>query len=102
MRAFTTHYVVFWKKDNQEIDNNNPKYEMSVNKNDDSATLCIKNIKNEDGGIYTIEVQSELGDSHSSQTLLVIEGRVEQLFHKNNKYLVKWVFLIEVLKAGLF
>lgn len=82
---------MFWKKDNQEIDNYNPKYEMNVNKNDDSATLCIKNIKNDDKGIYTIEVQSELGDSHSSQTLVVIEGRVEQLFHYNNKYLAKYI-----------
>lgn len=93
MKAFPTHDIMLWKKDNQEIDINNPKYEMSVNKNDDSATLCIKNIKNEDEGIYTIEVRSELGDSHSSQTLIVIKGRVEHVFHNNNKNLVKFFFI---------
>lgn len=94
MRSFPSHDIVLWKKDNQEIDINNPKYEMSVNKNDDSATLCIKNIKNEDEGIYTVEVRSELGDSQSSQTLIVIKGRVEQVFHNNNKNLVKFFFFI--------
>lgn len=63
MRVFFIYDIVFWKKDNQEIDINNLKYEMSVNKNDDFVILCIKNIKNEDEGIYIIEVWSELGDS---------------------------------------
>lgn len=71
IRGFPKYQSVIWKKDNEEIGINNPKFE----RNDDHSVLYIKNVKKEDEGIYTIEAINELGNGQSSQELKVIGGK---------------------------
>lgn len=76
IRGFPKYQSIIWKKDNEDIDINNPKFE----RNDDSTVLYIKNVKKEDEGIYTIEAINELGNGQSSQELKVIGGKMLFLY----------------------
>lgn len=74
IRGVPKYDKVIWKKDNSDIDITDPKYETSEDTNDNSVVLCIKTVKKEDEGIYTIEVYNEIGKEEKSQKLEVIGG----------------------------
>lgn len=74
IRGFPKKYEITWKKDNQKLNTTDPKYKGT--KNDDRhPVLHINNIKKEDEGIYTIEVNNEMGKGQSSITLVVVKGK---------------------------
>lgn len=75
IRCFPRYHSVIWKKDEKNIDTTDPKYEISEDSNKNYAVLCIKSVKKEDGGKYTIEVQNQLGKGQSSQKLEVKGGK---------------------------
>lgn len=75
IRGFPRYHSVIWKKDEKNIDTTDPKYEISEDSNKNYAVLCIKSVKKEDGGKYTIEVQNQLGKGQSSQKLEVKGGK---------------------------
>lgn len=66
---------MIWLKNDQEIDITCTKYEGSKH-DDDSAVLCINEVKEKDEAIYTIKVNNELEIVKTSQKLVVIRGRV--------------------------
>lgn len=75
IEGYPKYQNVFWLKDDQNIDINDKKYEGSKH-DGDSAVLCIKDVKENDEAIYTIEVSNELEKVKRSQKLVVIKGRV--------------------------
>lgn len=75
IRGFPRYHSVIWKKDEKNIDTTDPKYETSEDSSKNYAVLCIKSVKNEDDGKYTIEVQNQLGKGQSSQKLEVKGGK---------------------------
>lgn len=75
IRGFPRYHSVIWKKDEKNIDTTNPKYVTSEDSNKNYAVLCIKSVKKEDGGKYTIEVQNQLGKGQSSQKLDIKGGK---------------------------
>lgn len=72
---YPKHTGVIWKKCEQCIDITQPKYYGS-SVGGDSPVLCINNTKEEDGGVYTIEVHNELGKGTSSEELFVTGGKI--------------------------
>lgn len=76
IRSVPKYVKVIWKKDNEDIDITDPKYETSEDTNDNSVILCIKAVKMEDEGIYTIEVYNEFGKEQKSQQLEIIGGKI--------------------------
>lgn len=78
-RGFPKKFEIIWKKDNQKLNITDPKYKGS--KNDDSCpVLHINNIKKEDEGTYTIEVNNELGKGQSSTKLVVVKGKIYLIY----------------------
>lgn len=75
IEGFFKNPCVNWMKDNQDIDITDTKYEGSKH-DSDSAVLCIKDVKEIDEAIYTVEVSNELEKVRRSQKLVVIKGRV--------------------------
>lgn len=75
IRGFPKNYEIIWKKDNQMLYITDPKYEGSKN-DDDFPVLEINNVKKEDEGTYTIEVNNELGKGQSSIKLVVVKGKI--------------------------
>lgn len=75
IEGFFKNPCVNWMKDNQDIDITDTKYEGSKH-DGDSAVLCIKDVKENDEAIYTVEVSNELEKVRRSQKLVVIKGRV--------------------------
>lgn len=75
IEGFFKNPCVNWMKDNQDIDITDTKYEGSKH-DGDSAVLCIKDVKEIDEAIYTVEVSNELEKVRRSQKLVVIKGRV--------------------------
>lgn len=75
IRGFPRYQNVVWKKDKKNIDTTDPKYETSEDSDKNYAVLCIKSVKKEDAGEYTIEVQNQLGEGQSSQKLEVKGGK---------------------------
>lgn len=75
IEGFFKKPCVNWMKDNQDIDITDTKYEGSKH-DGDSAVLCIKDVKENDEAIYTVEVSNELEKVRRSQKLVVIKGRV--------------------------
>lgn len=75
IEGFSKYPRVNWKKDDQDIDFTDTKYEGSK-RDGDSAVLCIKDVKENDEAIYTIEVSNGLEKVKGSQKLVVIRGRV--------------------------
>lgn len=76
IRSVPHYHKVIWKKDNEDIDITDPKYETSEDTNDDSVVLCIKTVKKQDEGNYTIEVYNEIGMGQKSQQLEIIGGKM--------------------------
>lgn len=75
VRSYPKHTSVVWKKGEKCIDITQPKYDgSSVVGN--CPILCINNTKEEDGDVYTIEVQNEWGKGTSSEELFVIGGKI--------------------------
>lgn len=75
IEGFFKNPCVNWMKDNQDIDITDTKYEGSKH-DGDSAVLCIKDVKEIDEAIYTVEVSNELEKVRRSQKLVVIKGRL--------------------------
>lgn len=75
VEGFSKYSYVNWKKDNQDIDFTNTKYEGSK-RDGFSAVLCINDVKENDEAIYTIEVSNGLEKVKRSQKLVVIRGRI--------------------------
>lgn len=73
IKSLPVYQKVIWTKDGEKIDINEPKYEGSK-KDANSEVLCINDVEEEDGGMYTIEVHNELGKDQSSQELKIIAG----------------------------
>lgn len=74
IRGFSNHQNVLWKKGNQQINIDNSKYDGST-KSGNNPVLCINDVKEEDNGLYTIEVDTPSGIIPSSQTLEVLKGK---------------------------
>lgn len=72
--GFSKYPQINWKKDDQDIDFTDMKYDGSK-RDADSAVLCIKGVKENDEAIYTIEVSNGLEKVKRSQKLVVIRGR---------------------------
>lgn len=64
---------VIWVKHDQDINNPNRKYEVTIDKKG-SAVLHIKNASHEDVGTYTVEVHDKSGKRQSNQTLVEVRG----------------------------
>lgn len=78
-RRFPKNYEITWKKDNQKLNITDPKYKGS--KHDDRRpVLHINNIKKEDEGTYTIEVNNELGKGQCSIKLVVAKGKIYLIY----------------------
>lgn len=75
IEGYPKYKSVFWLKDDQIIDLTDTKYEGSKH-DGNSAFLCIKDVKENDEAIYTIEVSNELEKVKKSQNLVVVRGRV--------------------------
>lgn len=75
IRGYPKFNEVNWKKNNQDIDITDQKYEESITE-DGSVVLCINDAKKEDEGIYTIEVHNGMGKGQSSYKLNVIGGKI--------------------------
>lgn len=73
IESLPVYQKVIWTKDGEKIDIDEPKYEGSK-KDANSEVLCINDVEEEDGGMYTIEVHNELGKDQSSQELKIIAG----------------------------
>ncbi|KAL5250784.1 hypothetical protein ACHWQZ_G016502 [Mnemiopsis leidyi] len=58
---------LYWLKGSSPIDNSN-KYRIS----EDKSSLRINNIQEEDGGMYTVVIQTTLGTKHESSSITVI------------------------------
>lgn len=74
IKNMSNHQNVIWMKGTQPININDPKYEGST-ESGDNPVLCIKNVREEDCDIYTIEVKNQLGSERGRQRLEVIEGK---------------------------
>lgn len=66
-------HSVTWIKHNQDIDSPHPKYEIFFYPSG-SAVFRINNVKKDDAGIYTIEVQNKYGKRQSTRKLEVMGG----------------------------
>lgn len=75
IQGFQKKYEIIWKKNNQNLYLTNPKYKGSENY-ENYAVLNINNVKKEDEGTYTIEVNNELGKGQSSIKLVVVKGKI--------------------------
>lgn len=73
IKSFPAYQKVIWTKNGEEIDIDEPKYEGSK-KDANFEVLCINDVEEEDGGMYTIEVYNELGKDQSSQEMKIIAG----------------------------
>lgn len=85
IRNMYNHQNVIWMKGNQRININDPKYEGSRETGNDPV-LCIKNVREEDSDIYTIEVENQLGSERGRQRLEVIEGKKNIPEYFSKKY----------------
>lgn len=72
--GFSEYPRVNWKKDDHDIDFTDIKYDGSK-RDADSAVLCIKDVKENDEAIYTIEVSDGFEKVKGSQKMVVIRGR---------------------------
>lgn len=70
---------VSWNKDNKHIHIHQQKYEGST-EDSYSPVLYINNVKKEDEGVYSIEVQTQFGKGICSQNLIAPEGKFYPLF----------------------
>lgn len=75
IRSYPKHTSVIWKKGKELIDITLPKYAGSSDVGD-RPVLCINNVKEEDGDVYTIEVQNALGKGTCNEELFVIGGKI--------------------------
>lgn len=75
IEGYPKYRRVIWIKNDQNIDLTDTKYEGSKH-DGDSAVLCIKDVKENDDAIYTIEVSNELEKVKRSQKLVVVKSRV--------------------------
>lgn len=74
IRGFPKHQGVLWKKDNQYININTPKYEGST-ESGDNPVLCINDVIDNDIDLYTIEVNTSSGIKQCGQILEVLKGK---------------------------
>lgn len=81
IRGFPKNYRVTWMKSGQHINTTDPKYTGSM-VNGDISVLCIRNLENDDNGVYTVRVQNTYGIGQSTEELEVIGGN-------NNHFLQK-------------
>lgn len=70
---------VNWNKDNKRIDIRQQKYKGST-KDSPRPVLYINNVKKEDEGVYSVEVETQNGKGICSQNLLATEGKFYPLF----------------------
>lgn len=75
IRCFPKPQGVLWKKGNEYININTPKYEGST-ESGDNPVLCLNDVKEEDIDLYTIEVNTSSGIKKSSQKLEVLKGKI--------------------------
>lgn len=77
IRSYPKHDSVIWKKGNDPIaiDINLPKYAGSSVVGD-RPVLCINDTIEDDGDIYTIEVENQYGIGTSTEELFVIGGKL--------------------------
>lgn len=80
IRGFPKCQSVTWMKDNQCINTTDPKYEGSID-NCEFPVLRIKEVKEEDTGVYKVIARNELGEGESSEDLEVIGSK----FHSDFK-----------------
>lgn len=78
IRGFPKNYRVTWMKSGQHINTTDPKYTGSM-VNGDISVLCIRNLENDDNGVYTVRVQNTYGIGQSTEELEVI-GVSEMFF----------------------
>lgn len=83
IRSYPKHTSIIWKKGNKPIDITITKYAGSLDVGDRPA-LCINNVKEDDGDVYTIEVQNALGKGTCNEELFVIGGKYDIIVEKNN------------------
>lgn len=89
VRSYPKHTSVVWKKGERCIDINQPKFDGSSVVGD-CPFLCINNTKEEDGDVYTIEVQNEFGKGTSSEELFVIGGKIsKKVVHMEKNSILK-------------
>lgn len=90
IRSFPKCQSVTWMKDNQCINTTDPKYEGSI-ANCEFPVLCIKEVKEEDTGVYKVIARNELGEGESSQDLEVIGSKFHSRFKIKEYH--KWLNL---------
>lgn len=75
IRGYPKFDDVNWKKNNQDIDIADSKYEGSLTFGD-VVVLHINDAKKEDEGVYKIEVYNGKGKGQSSYKLNLIRGKI--------------------------
>lgn len=75
IRSFPKPQGVLWKKGNEYININAPKYEGST-QSGDNPVLCLNDVIEEDIDLYTIEVNTSSGITKRGQILEVLKGKI--------------------------
>lgn len=79
IRGFPKCESVIWMKDNEYIDTTAPKHEGSI-ESCEFPVLCIKEVNEEDDGVYKVVARNELGKGEDKEDLEVIRSKFYSRF----------------------
>lgn len=75
IRSFPKHQGVLWKKGDEYININTPKYQGST-ESGENPVLCLNDVIEKDIDLYTIEVNTSSGIKKCGQILEVLKGKL--------------------------